>query len=149
MDYDLEAYEGLKQSEYARTSVLVGMVSETYARWKLQEQGYNVVKIVRLGREEKNKGDKSYFYLNLQFIQNAILKNYNGNKEAVIKLLKENIKGLPDFICYKNGEISFVEVKSNGVSPSEAQVKEFEYLERLGFKVKVMNIKVNLEVSEM
>lgn len=148
MGYDSELYEGIKKSEEARKSVLIGMITETYARWKLQQEGYNVVKIVRLGRD-KYPSKKSFFYLNLKFIENAILKNYKGDKEAVIHLLKENIQGLPDFICYKNGEISFVEVKSNGGTPSDNQQKEFEYLESFGFKVKVMNIKVNLEVEEI
>jgi hypothetical protein len=148
MEFNKELYDDLKKgTDEARKSVLYGMVSETYARWKLQERGYNVVKILRIGRDKKTNTKKNYFYLNFQFIERAILKDYKGDKEKIRNLLKEQIRDLPDFICYKDGEISFAEIKTNEGSARDSQNKRFDYLRNEGFKVIVLNVNLNLDIS--
>lgn len=132
----------------ARITVLKGYCSEDFVRWKLMEDGYNVVKTVRKGRDKKT-GFKTYNYLNIQFIERAILKDWKGDKEAFIKLLKENISGLPDFVCFKDGEIIFVEVKTKNSSLRLEQQREFDYLNKLGFRVLVYEVDMDIKINDI
>ena len=147
MEYDIDLYNKIKTDENAKLDVLRGMTTETYARWYLQEQGYKVVKILRLGANVRDDKKGSYLWINQVFIERAILPKFNGDKERVIQLLKENIKDLPDFICYKDGEVSFAEIKSNTSVLRDTQEKRFMEIRKAGFKIMVINVNIHLAIS--
>lgn len=57
-----------------------------------------------------------------------------------LKLLPQNIVGLPDRMCLlPGGRIFFVEVKTTGKKPRKIQTYVHEKLRNLGFKVYVLD----------
>ena len=126
--------------EQARIPLIMGGICEKYARYELQDQGYWVchTKIQRKKQDCLNK-----FY-----IQN-LLNGYKGNKEELLGLLNENLTGIPDLICAKEGIISFVEVKSNNSSLRPEQEKVHELLKEKGFDVKIMRYAVDFNISKI
>ncbi len=134
------------EKDSIRINLLKGRNSENYVRWKLQGEGFKVVKLVQRGRDRKSNYD--FNFLNMGLLNNILFKDYEEDTEELINFLKENINGLPDFICLKEGEISFVEVKSNHSGLNENQKKTFQVLRDNGFRIIIRNINVNLEINE-
>ena len=125
---------------------LQGLVAEKYILTKLRAEDYKVVKLVR---QVKSKFDNKYYnQLNVQFLKNIIAKEYMEDIEELINFLKQNITGLPDFICLKDGELSFIEAKSNTSELIPSQEKTFQILRKHGYKVDIRRVNVNLEINE-
>lgn len=92
-----------------RISTLKTKCSEDWARWQLEDKGYIVVKILKNYKDKKENKFKYELYEDLII---EALKHYDGDSEALFNFIKENYKGLPDFLCIKGDKIKFVEVKS-------------------------------------
>lgn len=57
-----------------------------------------------------------------------------------IKLLSDFIKGLPDrMVLVPGGKIYFAEIKTTGKKPTKMQILIHKKLERLGFKVYIID----------
>lgn len=124
-------------------------ISECFIASKLRREGYVVRKLARQGVSKSVGYFKPCFvYLNDKGLED-IFKIYTGDKEFIIKLLKDNLVGLPDFICLKDNKISFVEVKTDQSGYQESQKEVFEILRNNGFEVITKRVRVKLEVEEI
>jgi len=124
-------------------------ISECYIASKVRKEGYVVRKLAKQGKKLSEGFFKPQFvYLNDKGIED-VFKQYTGDKELLLNLLKDNLVGLPDFICLKDNKISFIEVKTERASLSEEQGKVFHVLKNNGFEVTIRRVRVNLEVEEL
>jgi|TARA_Y100000034_G_C6839453_1_gene379632 hypothetical protein len=131
--------EDKKNKKALRLGVLQGMLVEIYARYKIQGEGSLVSKLV-------GQGDKFIFLKNNNV--SRLIQDCEENTEDFIQFLKDNINGLPDFICVKDNKISFVEVKSNNSGLSDKQKEVFEILRKKGYEVILRNFKIKLDIKE-
>ena len=59
---------------------------------------------------------------------------------VALKFVSPGFDGMPDrLVLIAIGHIAFVEVKAKGKKPRKLQIKRHEMLERLGFKVYVLD----------
>ncbi len=72
-------------------------------------------------------------------IQSKIIKRLEKEGWYVIKLIKTNKNGIPDLVCFKNGQFKFIEVKRPHVGVlSEIQKYRIAELQKIGIEVKVL-----------
>lgn len=100
--------EDIKKSN-GRKATLKAKCSEDWAKWQLEDQGFIVVKILN-NYKDKITNKIKYELFETQIIE--ALKHYEGDSEELFSFIKENYKGLPDFLCIKGDKVKFVEVKS-------------------------------------
>lgn len=74
-------------------------------------------------------------------IQRSLIKKYEKDGYMVVKLILTNKPGIPDLLLLKNGVASFVEVKRPKGKPRPLQEYRIAELQRLGFQVKVEDMK--------
>ena len=102
-------------SNEVRGHSLMGTIGEIYIRRKLRDDGYQTARINQFyGRDKLELGKvktEGWNKLNVEEIE-ELLKDYTGDKELVMQLLANNKRGLPDFLCLKEGKLFFFEVKS-------------------------------------
>ena len=73
-------------------------------------------------------------------IERKLVELVKANGGMCIKLLCDQLNGLPDRMCLlPNGKIAFVELKTTGQKPKRIQVYMHNKLRNLGFKVKVID----------
>lgn len=65
-------------------------------------------------------------------IQSQIIKQAEAQGYYVIKLIKTNKNGIPDLLCIKDGQCTFIEVKSAKGKLSEIQKYRIEELNKFG-----------------
>lgn len=124
----------------SREANLKGKNAESYIRWKLEDEGYTVQKITGfMGMITGHRRTQ---------IEKA-LENYKGNKEELIEFMDKNRKGLPDFMCVKDGDVKFVEVKTDGSNKTQSQEEVIPKLRDMGFDVKVRMVKVGVSMEEV
>ncbi|WPU66706.1 exonuclease domain-containing protein [Peredibacter starrii] len=56
--------------------------------------------------------------------------------------------GFPDLFIIENNEVSFIEVKAEGDSLRPSQIKQMRQLEKVGFKVKVLQVNYKLNPQQ-
>lgn len=115
-----------------------GYVGEEYILRKLRNEGFLVT------RTQITCGIENIF--NSKELRYLLSLYSKGNR--LFALLEKNSIGLPDFICLKNNEVSFVEVKSNGAELNEQQKKIIELLKSKGYKVNIRRPKVKMWLEE-
>src|SRR3989338_4409509 len=132
-------------SNEVRGHSLMGTIGEIYIRRKLRDDGYQTARINQFyGRDKLELGKvktEGWNKLNVEEIE-ELLKDYTGDKELVMQLLANNKRGLPDFLCLKEGKLFFFEVKSNKSKISADQTKTFKMLKQKGFNVFVIRVLV-------
>ena len=75
-----------------------------------------------------------------KYIERKLVEAVKGCGGMCIKLLCDQLIGLPDRLCLFPGhKIAFVEVKTTGQKPRKIQQFMHEKLRSLGFKVKVID----------
>ncbi|WP_408095691.1 exonuclease domain-containing protein [Peredibacter sp. HCB2-198] len=57
--------------------------------------------------------------------------------------------GFPDLFIIENNEVSFIEVKAEGDSLRPSQIKQMRQLEKVGFKVKVLQVNYKLNPEQI
>ena len=134
----------------------IGKISEDIVKKEFLEKGYNIHKCAKQGR-----GKFGYFvYIDEKAILD-FLKEYSGDKEKILKLMKENRNGLPDFLVFNDKELFFLEVKARTkekvkkyveaisekevkkYSPfSENQEKTFNILRKEGYVIRWYHMKI-------
>ncbi len=144
---EIEEYQ-IKESQLNH---FLGKITEKKVEKIFLEEGHKICKCVKQGRKKNNW----FVYLNIEKIE-KVIEDYKGEKERLLKIMKENIKGLPDFLVFKDNKLFFLEVKSRSkpidfsrFSPfSENQLKVFPILEEEGFKVKWFHVKLDIHTNE-
>jgi len=109
-----EIWDNMNEQEkrkYGRRNVIKGKIGEWYVRFVLVEEGYNVIKL-KQGRDCLEEIE--YFLYN------------HKDREKILGFIKDNQRGLPDFLCRKKGEIIFIEVKTNRSGLSDQQIQTFK-----------------------
>ncbi|HJX50387.1 MAG TPA: VRR-NUC domain-containing protein [Candidatus Nanoarchaeia archaeon] len=114
----------------ARALLLKGQIGEIYAKYVLKERGYNVLNL-------NNCSERLLDYF---------LRDLN-EKFLIKKLLREN-NGIPDFICKKNEDVSFAEVKTNNSGLSKNQIAFFKELKKY-FRVIILNVSFDFNLKEI
>ncbi len=115
-----------------------GYIGEEYILRKLRNEGFIVVRTqITCGTENHLNSNEVKYLLSLYS---------KGGK--LYDLLEKNSIGLPDFICLKNNNISFVEVKSNGADLNKKQKETFSLLESKGYKIEIRKPEVKLFIRE-
>lgn len=106
-------------------------LSERYIRKKLERNGWTVWRggMLHVTEHEYPNVEKKYKKLD------KILKNYSCYKQ--LRYLSAIHHGMPDFICYKNRELKFVECKLEYETLSRRQITCISELQKLGFTVEV------------
>ena len=128
----------LKKKELlAKTNQLKGEFNEYLAKKYYQNQGYRVIKSVR---NEYPFGWK----LNIAELETFLPSNVS---KFLIGSFSDDLKGLPDFICYKEEDLIFVECKSSEENVRVEQWEKLTLLAALGFDVRLWITKVQLECS--
>ena len=75
-----------------------------------------------------------------KYIERKLVEAVKGRGGMCIKLLCDQLIGLPDRLCLFPGhKIAFVELKTTGQKPRKIQRFMHEKLRSLGFKVKVID----------
>ena len=77
-----------------------------------------------------------------------MLDNYEGDKEAILKMLENYFNGLPDLICLKDNIISFVEVKANNSKLSKIQENIIKKFQELGYGVSIQRVNIGLDIRK-
>lgn len=73
-------------------------------------------------------------------IERKLVEAVKANGGMCIKLLCDNLLGLPDrMVLMPHGKIAFVELKTTGQKPRRIQVFMHEKLKALGFRVEVID----------
>lgn len=73
-------------------------------------------------------------------IERKLVEAVKANGGMCIKLLCDNLLGLPDrMVLMPHGKIAFVELKTTGQKPRRIQVFIHEKLKALGFRVEVID----------
>ena len=73
-------------------------------------------------------------------IERKLVEAVKANGGMCIKLLCDNLLGLPDrMVLLPHGKIAFVELKTTGQKPRRIQVFMHEKLRALGFRVNVID----------
>jgi len=119
-----------------------GIFAEEHIKNKLEKRGYKVCKCVNIFPiRKKNSREilKYIIYVKEPKILD-FLKDYKGDKEKLLKIMKKHRFGLPDFLVYKNDKLFFLEVKANNSSFSDNQIKVFQMLQEEGYIVRTCNI---------
>lgn len=136
---DEDEFEHKPSKEDIRMNRIKGSATQMYARYYLQDQGYNVVNTKRLTVEGES--------LNKEWLKRDIYSKYNGDISKLKKLLENNLKGIPDLIAIKEGSISFFEIKSNTSQVSKDQKENMNMLEREGFPCTVLKFEININIK--
>lgn len=77
---------------------------------------------------------------NEKSIERKLVESVKTKKGMCIKLLCDQLIGLPDRMClFPNGKIVFVELKTTGKKPRRIQVYIHNKLRALGFRVEVID----------
>lgn len=66
-------------------------------------------------------------------IQAKLIKQLKADGWLVLKIIKCNINGFPDIVAFRNGEVQFIEVKSENGKQSELQKHVQKQIEKHGF----------------
>ena len=78
-------------------------------------------------------------------IENAVNKAVKARDGMCIKLVSPTMNGLPDrLLLLPRGRVAFVELKQSGIKPRQLQLKRHEQLRSLGFKVYVIDDKMQI-----
>jgi Holliday junction resolvase len=72
-------------------------------------------------------------------IQSKIIKNHKESGWLAIKLIQTNTNGIPDLLLIKEGQVVFVEVKSQYKKPTPLQEYVHGQLRKAGVNVFVAN----------
>jgi Holliday junction resolvase len=72
-------------------------------------------------------------------IQSKIINQLKKNGWLVLKIIKCNINGMSDLICFKNGKTVFIEVKNESGKQSEIQKYVQKQVELQGFQYLLIN----------
>ncbi len=71
----------------------------------------------------------------------SLLRSQLGFGLFTLRSVLHSPKGMPDFLCYKDGRFLFVEVKLEHEPIKKHQLAKMELLERFGFETKVVRVK--------
>ncbi len=134
----MENEDKIKKKEL-RLGVLRGILAENYAKYKMQEEGYEMTKLT--GRTKEGQFFRDFYVVKL-------IKGYEKDINGFIKFLRDNLYGLPDYIFVKDNKIGFIEVKSNNAKLKQTQFKTFQILKEKGYEIIIMNFKVELGIKE-
>jgi hypothetical protein len=70
-------------------------------------------------------------------IQSKIITQLQKEGWLCVKLIKTNCNGIPDLVCFRNGETKFIEVKQPNGKLSVIQKYRKDEIEKQGFTVHV------------
>jgi len=129
---------------------LQGNLAEEYVKLELLKKGYRCCKLTERGYNKKRR--KVFVYLNKEHLEYFIWDNFSGKeseKNNIMELIKENLVGLPDFICLKDNEISFIEVKSNHSRLRSSQKRVFPKIIRAGYTIKIFDLDIDLKINDL
>jgi|APGre2960657404_1045060.scaffolds.fasta_scaffold177077_2 Holliday junction resolvase len=70
-------------------------------------------------------------------IQSKIITQLQKEGWLCVKLIKTNCNGIPDLVCFRNGETKFIEVKQPNGKLSVIQKYRKDEIEKQGFAVHV------------
>jgi hypothetical protein len=70
-------------------------------------------------------------------IQAKIIAQLQKENWLCVKLIKTNLNGIPDLVCFRNGETMFIEVKQEKGKLSTLQKYRHDEIKKQGFEVKV------------
>ncbi len=125
---------------------VLGKASEEAVKEEFLKKGYQICKCVK-----QRKGNSWFVCLNRDEINKNLL-NYKGDKQKLLKIMEDNVKGLPDFLIFDKDSLFFLEVKSSkkGKRPifSDIQLKTFKLLEKEGYKVRWYHMTINLKIKK-
>lgn len=119
-------------------NILKGIVGEVKVSIELKEEGYKTARM---------QFSTPITHLNEKGIRD-LLKDYDCDVDELIDFFKKNQRGLPDYICKRNGKISFVEVKTNNSKLSPVQMSTISILRQEGFTVSCRRVQVKLNVED-
>ncbi len=75
-----------------------------------------------------------------KIIEQKLREKVKENGGLALKFVSPNMAGVPDrIILMSNGKLAFVEVKARGKKLRPLQIKRKDQLEKLGFKVFVLD----------
>ncbi|MFH1849240.1 MAG: VRR-NUC domain-containing protein [archaeon] len=137
---DIEPSSGPDRN-MARDDRVCEIISVMHARYKLEDKGFKVVSIKRKPARGPDELNKDYI--------DKLLEDFSGSQEEVLRLLNENLKGIPDLLCLKDGVLSFVEVKSNKSQLTGDQKKVMKLLKDKGYNARVMKFGVTFNVEDI
>lgn len=72
-------------------------------------------------------------------LQKKVIKDLKKHGWYVVKIIMSNIPGIPDVICLRNGEVFWIEFKSEGKKAEPLQLHRHTELREHGFKVFVID----------
>jgi hypothetical protein len=138
----------LEMSESERIEI-IGKIAERNARIDLEQNGWKVAKMLV---EEENGNQVFPIQFNTKLVM-EVIGEYNGDQSRLIELFlrgiicKPSLEGLPDFICVKDGELKFVEVKGNksGLSKKQADVKKVLEREDYNYNYEISRFQVGYD----
>jgi len=114
----------------------IGYIGEEYILRRLRNEGFLVARTQNI--EENTFNSEELKWLLGLYSKGGKLFNF----------LEKIPFGLPDFICLKDNEVSFVEVKSNRAELRERQKEVIELLKSKGYKVDIRRPEVYLFLKE-
>lgn len=118
---------------------IIGMIAERWVANTLRNEGYQVASVTYFDL------DAGVHVVNYPAI--ASLLRHHEEKNTMLSLLQFESRGLPDLICLKGNDISFVEVKANKSYVKDEQQEVMERLENLGYPVEVRRVLVEFAVN--
>ena len=75
-----------------------------------------------------------------KIIERKLVQAVKANKGMYIKLLSDQLSGLPDRLClFPNQKIVFVELKTTSQKPKRIQCFIHKKLKKLGFRVEIID----------
>lgn len=97
---------------------------------------YENAKEKRKTYRNNRKTTKAFIMLESK-IQAKIIKKLESENWLCLKLIKTNKNGIPDLVCFKDGETMFIEVKQPNGKLSEIQKYRIDEIKAKGITAKV------------
>lgn len=124
------------------TRVIEGFIAEQWITHKLRESGHRFIKTMGFDRKTNTS------VIRTDALRKFLQDQDPAETEKLLSALEKLGSGIPDFMCLKNGEISFAEVKSNKSPVRENQKRAIAVLQKMGYDVVVRRLKASFMVEE-
>lgn len=136
--------ENISSAEWKRRRY-TGILGEMAVQDDLTTQGCPFVKMTRYDQTTNTT------VFDEEVVDTFLKRNgYRWRKRRkIVKIIGSWQAGYPDFLCLKDGQIGFVEAKSNEAYPTKSQRITFELIRKLGYPLWIYRVPIKFSTGDL